>query len=104
MREFQWRTLSAVVLAIGIASGVIANFTLTPAEVDAGRRSTVLIMNMAYWGSWALLIPIAVFLAWRIRARNWPWPAALVAHALVGAFLAMTHLAVLSTANQVLVW
>lgn len=104
MREFQWRTLSAVVVAIGVASGVIATFTLTPAEVAAGRGSTVLVMNVVYWGSWALLIPVAMFLALRIRARTWPWPAALVAHALVGAMLAITHLAVLSVASQVLIW
>jgi len=80
MREFQWRTLSSAVVVIGVVSGLIGSLTLTSAEVDAGRRSAVLIMNVVYWGTWAVLIPAAVFLALRIRARGWPWPAALAAH------------------------
>lgn len=95
-------TMSIAVTGIGIASGLVANIVLLPAEARAGGRAYILLKNTAYWSLWAVMIPAAVGLALRIRRRGWPWPAAVAAHCAAAFAFAGFHLAALAVIDFLL--
>lgn len=96
MRDRQLRWLSLAVCSIGVVSALIAAVALPAVDAAEGRRWYLAVKNVAYWGTWAALIPAVVRIALLIRNRGWGWAATLGAHGVAGAACAAVHLASLS--------
>lgn len=95
------RHLSLAVLLVGVASAGLAVLTTTPIR-DELNNWYIGGMNIAYWGTWAALIPVAARVAWWIRARFSDWRVALLAHVLAAAICALLHIATLATTRVTL--
>jgi two-component system LytT family sensor kinase len=54
------------------------------------------LLNTAYWGTWAALIPAVAHAALLIRSQRWGLPATVGAHAAAGTACAALHLSIVS--------
>lgn len=89
VRDHSLRNLSLIVLMIGAATGVVSIAT-TSASAPL-PWFFLAAMNVAYWGAWAALIPLAVRVATAIRSRVTHRGWALAAHGTAAAVFAMAH-------------
>lgn len=81
-------------LLIGAATGAVS---IATAGADGLPWFFLGPLNLAYWGAWAALIPVAVQVASAIRSRVQQPTVALLIHICAAAAFALTHIAAVAT-------
>ena len=96
-------TIFGIATALGVLTGLQAyNYVALTAE-HKQPFIVLLSLNMTYWYSWALLVPLILWLARHYRFERHTWRRAAVVHMLGAALCTLAHVALATTARGVVI-
>ena len=96
-------TIFSIATALGVLTGLQAyNYVALTAE-HKQPFIVLLSLNMTYWYSWALLVPLILWIARHYRFERHTWRRAAVVHMLGAGLCTLAHVALATTARGVII-